>query len=134
MEKKIEKITSIIAIVDFIAIIVSLIWILTSKHESIIPFYLLTISFLIAIIIIALSFKFKVNKTLKITYIVYLVVSIIAFFVGPAFRPCAGCQESTPCSMSTQCVENKDGKTYSCHYYKDDGSVSKDLITCDKAK
>lgn len=132
MEKKIEKITSIIAIVDFIAIIVSLIWILTSKHESIIPFYLLTISFLIAIIIIALSFKFKVNKALKITYIVYLVVSIIAFFVGPAFRPCAGCQESIKCTKATQCKENKDGKTNTCHYYTEDGSVSKDTITCNK--
>ena len=56
------------------------------------------------------------------------------FLFGPAFRPCAGCLESTPCSKSTQCKENKDGKTYSCHYYKDDGSVSKDTITCDKAK
>lgn len=134
MNKKIEKIISITAIVDLIVIIASLIWILISKRESIIPFYLLTISFLIAIILIALSFKFKVNKVLKISYIIYLVVAIIAFFVGPAFRPCAGCQESIKCTKATQCKENKDGKTNNCHYYMEDGSVSKDIITCDKVK
>lgn len=132
MEKKIEKIINLTSIVNLLTIIASIIWILVSKQDSIIPFYLLTISFLIAIIIIALSFKFKVNKALKITYIVYLVVSVIAFFVGPAFRPCAGCQESIKCTKATQCKENKDGKTNTCHYYNEDGSVSKDIITCNK--
>ena len=134
MEKKIEKIINITSIVNLLTIIASIIWILVSKQDSIIPFYLLTISFLIALIIIILSFIFKSNKYIRIICIAYLIVLIAVFLFGPAFRPCAGCLESTPCSKSTQCKENKDGKTYSCHYYKDDGSVSKDTITCDKAK
>ena len=61
-------------------------------------------------------------------------ILIAVFLFGPAFKPCAGCQTSTKCEYATQCKQNNDNKTYNCHYYNDDGSVSKDTITCDKAK
>ncbi len=134
MEKKIEKIINITSIVNLLTIIASIIWILVSKQDSIIPFYLLTISFLIALIIIILSFIFKSNKYIRIICIAYLIVLIAVFLFGPAFKPCAGCQTSTKCEYATQCKQNNDNKTYNCHYYNDDGSVSKDTITCDKAK
>lgn len=134
MEKKIEKIINITSIVNLLTIIASIIWILVSKQDSIIPFYLLTISFLIALIIIILSFIFKSNKYIRIICIAYLVVLIAVFLFGPAFKPCAGCQASTKCEYATQCKQNNDNKTYNCRYYNDDGSISKDTITCDKAK
>ena len=134
MEKKIEKIINITSIVNLLTIIASIIWILVSKQDSIIPFYLLTISFLIALIIIILSFIFKSNKYIRIICIAYLVVLIAVFLFGPAFKPCAGCQASKKCEYATQCKQNNDNKTYNCHYYNDDGSISKDTITCDKAK
>ena len=134
MEKKIEKIINLTSIVNLLTIIASIIWILVSKQDSIIPFYLLTISFLIALIIIILSFIFKSNKYIRIICIAYLIVLIAVFLFGPAFKPCAGCQTSTKCEYATQCKQNNYNKTYNCHYYNDDGSISKDTITCDKAK
>ena len=71
---------------------------------------------------------------LNMTVITVVAIAAVGVFfyalIWPAIQ--ANLLAQTHCSSAVSCTDNGDGKTQTCHYYENDGSMSTNTIQCEK--
>lgn len=74
----------------------------------------------------------ELNMTVVTVVAIVAVGAFFYAFIWPSIQ--GNLLAQTHCSAAVQCSCNNDNTQCTCHYYDDEGKISKDTVVCDLSK